>query len=219
MKKCISLALACLTIFSTGALASSPSLDNFTKVNIYNIGVYSDVEESMWYTPGMITSYEYGLLTGNENGEFELESNITVAETLAIASRLHSICSTGSENFVEGNIWYQVYVDYMVNNNLISSRQFSDYTEIVTRTEFVGILYYSLYYALGEDVFQNVNNITSIPDVKEGDYYYNAIYALYDAGVLIGNDELGTFAPTSNISRAEAATVVGRMIDESMRIK
>jgi len=35
---------------------------------------------------------------------------------------------------------------------------------------------------------------------------------LYEAGVLTGNDDAGTFIPNANINRAEAATIISRVI-------
>jgi len=35
---------------------------------------------------------------------------------------------------------------------------------------------------------------------------------LYKAGVLAGNDSIGTFNPGSNITRAEASAIVSRVI-------
>ncbi|MFI3228183.1 MAG: hypothetical protein R3Y09_12375, partial [Clostridia bacterium] len=62
MKKIIAIVLASLMIMNTTALAASASLDNFTKVNTYETGVYSDVLDDMWYTPGIQNAYEYGLI-------------------------------------------------------------------------------------------------------------------------------------------------------------
>ena len=47
--------------------------------------------------------------------------------------------------------------------------------------------------------------------------YAEAVYRLYDAGVLTGNDAYGTFTPFSYITRGAAAAIVGRMADASLR--
>lgn len=44
-----------------------------------------------------------------------------------------------------------------------------------------------------------------------------AVYAMYQAGILTGNDAYGTFTPYSTITRAEVAAVVSRMVDPSLR--
>ena len=49
------------------------------------------------------------------------------------------------------------------------------------------------------------------------DSYAANVYKLYRAGVLTGNDEKGTFAPLTSITRAEAAAIVSRMVDVNNR--
>lgn len=44
------------------------------------------------------------------------------------------------------------------------------------------------------------------------------IFALYEAGVLGGVDEFGTFGGHQDLTRAEAATMVARVLDESQRL-
>ena len=44
-----------------------------------------------------------------------------------------------------------------------------------------------------------------------------AVYRLYRAGILTGNDAYGTFAPYTNIQRSEVAAIISRVIDASQR--
>ena len=54
--------------------------------------------------------------------------------------------------------------------------------------------------------------------MKLSDSYGAAVYKLYQAGVLTGNDEAGTFAPMTNIKRSEVAAIVNRMMHAENRI-
>jgi len=54
--------------------------------------------------------------------------------------------------------------------------------------------------------------------VKMADSYGAAVYKLYNAGVLRGNDAIGTFAPMTNIKRSEVATIVNRMMNPEKRV-
>ena len=45
-----------------------------------------------------------------------------------------------------------------------------------------------------------------------------AIYKLYRAGILAGNDSAGTFLPNAPITRAEVATILVRMADPNARV-
>lgn len=44
------------------------------------------------------------------------------------------------------------------------------------------------------------------------------VYALYEAGILNGVDDAGNFAPTKTLTRAEAAAMVARVLDPSLRL-
>ena len=57
----------------------------------------------------------------------------------------------------------------------------------------------------------------AIPDVDANDVYAPAIYKLYRAGVLVGVDEQGAFAPAATIKRSEVAAIITRMVDEGLR--
>lgn len=46
---------------------------------------------------------------------------------------------------------------------------------------------------------------------------FQAIYRLYRAGILTGNDEYGTFAPDTYITRASVAAIVGRIVEPNQR--
>ena len=192
-----------------------PGLNNFTKQNTYTAGQFSDVPSSAWYAQNVITAYELGLVKGVSANTFGISGNITIAETIALASRIDSIFYTGTANFVQGDPWYQCYVDYSIAVKIIASSTYTNYNATATRAQFSEILANSLpSYAL-EDI--NWVDDNAIPDVKISDSYGAAVYMLYRAGILTGSDAEGTFNPQAPISRPEVAAIVTRMADESLR--
>lgn len=56
-----------------------------------------------------------------------------------------------------------------------------------------------------------------IPDVAANGLYKDEIYLLYNAGILTGSDNYGSFEPRKYILRSEVAAIVTRMADTSMR--
>lgn len=134
---------------------------------------------------------------------------------LAMACRLNSIFYTGSENFVQdGGLWYSVYLTYAANNG-ITSKTYNSYTRAITRAECAEIFVK----ALPAEAMAAINTVSdgAIPDVPASASYSQSVYLLYRAGIIVGSDAAGTFKPTSNISRAEAAAIVTRMADISLR--
>lgn len=60
-------------------------------------------------------------------------------------------------------------------------------------------------------------DVPSIPDVERGEYNAS-IYSLYEAGILNGQDSFGTFWGEKDLTRAEAAVMVLRVLDPSQRL-
>jgi hypothetical protein len=84
-----------------------------------------------------------------------------------------------------------------------------------TRAQFAAILAA----ALPSDALPAINHVEAgeIPDVVGTESYGAAVYLLYNAGILTGSDEYGTFNPNSNIMRSEVATIVTRMAKTDVR--
>lgn len=206
----------------TAIAAETSGMDNFKKVNTYSADLFSDVSDSDWFVDNVKTAYELGLMIG-QGKQFGVASDITIAETVTLAARLHSIYYGNSDSLVQESPWYrffksapwyQVYVDYVSSKNLVSLDGL-DMTAPATRAQFASILAASL----PAEALERINNVAdnAIPDVDIEDDCAEAVYALYRAGVLIGNNSEGKFAPESNIKRNEVAAVVTRMADASLR--
>lgn len=215
-KKVLSLILALAMVISLAPLtfaADAKGLENFKKVNTYESGKFSDISSGDWYYGNVVSAYETGLVKGSSENSFNPKGNITVAETIALASRLHNIYSGGKGEFTQGNPWYQVYVDYATENKILREK-YKDYNVKISRANFAFILVN----ALPSDAFDAINDVPdgTLPDVPDN-YKASAIYTLYRAGVLTGNDEFGTFKPDSTITRAEVAAIITRMADKSQR--
>ena len=103
MKKLLSAILAlCMALsLCTTALAAQNSMDNFTKVNTYS-GQFKDVSASHWAAPSVRACYEYNLMNGS-GGKFNLNGNLTVAEALVMADRIHQIYATGANTLKNGS--------------------------------------------------------------------------------------------------------------------
>ena len=216
-KRILSLALTLglvMTLCPT-ALAAGKGLSNFQKSAAYTAGTFTDVPASTWYTENVKTAYELGLMKGTSSVAFSPDGNITVGSAIALACRLHSIYETGGANFIQGNPWYQVYVDYAVKNGIITQGQYTNYDAAATRRQFAAILAK----ALPAQALEKKNTVEdgTIPDLDPGSANYDDIYLLYRAGVLTGSDSKGTFQPETTIGRSSVAAIVSRMALPTLR--
>lgn len=192
------------------------SLSNFARSKQYTEGRFTDVSAGVWYAESVKAAYELGLVNGNSETTFNPEGSITLAETITLAARLRATYETGKNEFAQtGDVWYQVYVDYALNKGIIYDGQFSDYTKAATRAEFAVIMKN----AVPRSALPAINNVEygQIPDVPIATSYSMSVYLLYNAGILTGNDELGTFAPDTTIARSAVAAIVTRIADASLR--
>jgi|GEM_PF-5179531 S-layer homology domain. len=190
---------------------------NFVKTKSYRRGQFDDVNETIWYGFDQLkviaNAYEYDLMKGKSDSIFDPDGNITVAEAITMAVRVHSIYTTGKATAPVTDPWYKGFVDYAVKNDIIPANAFDDYDRPATRAEMVFIFSRSL----PETEFVEQNTVNSLPDVNKNTPYSESIFNMYKAGVLLGNDAKGTFAPNNNITRAEAAAIITRVILPSTR--
>lgn len=197
---------------SQDSIGQNVGMDNFKSVNEYNLSVFPDVKENNWFFENVSFAYEKGLMYGKENG-FAPKDNLTVAQVITMAARLNSIYNTGEAEFVQGDVWYKVYVDYCISHGIIREGEYTDFNRNATRAEFVRILSASV----PESEFGEKNTVSSIPDVADSET--NApIYMFYRAGILAGSDEAHTFFPDSDITRAESAAILTRIIEKKLRL-
>lgn len=217
-KQFFSMLLALIMVFSlmTTAFASAAGLDNFQKTRSYAQGQFADVSAGSWYAANVAAVYELELLNGTSSTAFSPNGNVSLAEAITLVCRLHSIYYTGSLHILPGTPWYQPYVDYAIENGIIRDGMFSDYTAPARRSEFAMILAAALPAAALEKI--NSVNAGDILDVAAGTDWGDAVYRLYNAGILVGSDAYGTFYPDDNIKRSEMAAIATRMADPDLRI-
>lgn len=207
------LALTILCNVAPVAFAATAEMGNFKKVNTYTSGQFTDVKLSDWFSPSVQSAYEMGLVKGNSATTYNPTGDVTIAETLALASRIHNIYHGGNGQFLQETPWYQVYVDYATSMGIIKVAY--DYAAKATRAQFAEIIAASM----PEAALPSINSIgdDAIPDVKTTDAYGAAVYRLYRAGILTGSDAYGTFNPHSNIQRSEVAAILARMTSTAQR--
>ena len=206
----------CIGILPLQIIAANTygEVENFTKVNTFTDDVFTDVNESDWFYDNVRSVYEYNLMLGKGDHIFDPESGVTLAETITIAARLHAMYYIGADVFTASEPWYQTYVDYAASVGIIEDVS-DDLSVSAARGEFASILAN----AFPDSALPEINVVAynGIPDVSLADSYGRDVYKLYRAGIIIGNDEIGTFTPQSEIRRSEVAAIVTRMVDPALR--
>ena len=200
MKKLAAFVLSAALLLGSAA-AVSPE-EAFPDKNPYP--GYADVADTAWYADAARVCYEVGLMTGTDAG-FAPEQTLTVGEVAAIAARMNEAIT--GEAIPEGDAalpWYAPYVAYLEALGV----DVPDGARTATRQEFVTMLSA----VTPADMLSPINTITALPDTQDPD-----VLAFYNAGILTGVDDWGTFAPDRSLTRAETAAMVARIVRPELR--
>lgn len=186
-----------------------------------SVSPFTDVLPNSWFFNDVITATEKGLINGKTAATYEPRSSLTVAEAIKLAACLHQLHHDGAVTLKNSDTspWYQSYVDYAKKNSIIDGA-YANYTENITRSEFIHIFFH----ALPASEFAPINTIPdgAIPDVAPTDTYADEIYAFYRAGIVTGYTNTQgipehAFGADTTIARSEVAAVLTRMYDASAR--
>jgi hypothetical protein len=193
---------------------SKGSLDNFKRSRSYTEGLFRDVDPEGWYFENVVAAYEFALMEGMGDGTFGVGASLKLSEALALACRVHNIYYGGSGRFdqAKDENWYTVYEDYAAKYGIIQKGAY-DLTKDATRAQFAAILSA----ALPDAALKPINDVKEVPDMKADDPRLPAILRLYNAGILTGVDEKGSFRPDAFIPREQIAAMVTRVADPALR--
>lgn len=186
---------------------------------------FADVE-STWCESYVEIVYEAGLMEGKSAASFDINGNLTIAQITVITARLHSLLNGGDGKLptpAEGEAWYQPAIDYLkthvedangvgpiLGTRIVQMETAPVYAvQNAPRWDLVSFLTS----VLPEEALAPINNISSLPDSNDEDEL-----RFYNAGILNGSDEYGTFLGNKSLTRGQAAAMLARVIDPSLRL-
>ena len=204
---------------STYAKETNVISNHFTTVSEYKNNTFSDVALKDWFSSSVQSVYELGLMAGESEDKFNPNGSITIAQSIAIASRIHAIYHTGSQdvlNKYSGDKWYSGVEQYAIENGLIKQGDFT--SESMNRPATRAELIYILDGALPETMLEPINSVENIKDMNMSSKYSSEMYKMLNAGVISGYQD-NTIKPNNKITRAEVSAIVSRLIKPSERLK
>lgn len=177
---------------------------------------FADVPADAWYYDSANFCYEAGVFVGDQDGRFQPERVMTAQESYAILARLHQAHTGSAQSFraAPGEDWSEPYLRYCLEHQILSEAEAAASAPL-NRERFVQFL--SRIY--GGDDFQKINPVTSLPDYTISTDLGQFALTLYQAGILSGTDLYGRFSPLAELSRAECAAVITRLLDPETRSK
>ena len=182
---------------------------------------FVDVSPEAWYYNDVKTAVDSGLVNGKSATTYCPDDLLTYAEAVKLAACMYQKNETGTVSLVNGDPWYQSYVDYAKMKGIIAKDY--DWTAKATRAGYMAIFAH----ALPDASLAAKNEVPdgSIPDVPANYPEAPEIYKLYRAGILQGSDDTYNGAwtkhlckPADNIKRSEVAAILTRMMFVDKRI-
>ncbi len=181
-----------------------------------------------WYCTAVQTCCEAGLMEGKADGRFDPGGTLSYAEIVVIAARTHSLYHGGNGALPSpgaGQPWYQGAVEYL--HKELYDRDDLDYdeaylSEIAESLEYMGndpcsredfVIFLSA--AVPDSEWTPINQVECLPDVWIDEEF---VLPLYNAGILTGVDEYGTFSGDATLTRAETAVMLARVVDKDQRV-
>ena len=181
---------------------------------------FSDVTKKDWFYDSVYSVCKTGLMIGKSETVFAPYDEISVAECVTLLARMHAHVTNNTAILQAApatDPWYQTFINYCNAHDLLTADMQMLVDAFVTfpmsRAQVI-----ALFSTLPSSVWREINSVAAgaIPDVPVGASYEEQIYRAYRCGIVIGNEN-SYFSPDEPITRAEAAAIVMRIVDPTMR--
>lgn len=184
---------------------------------------YKDVPTTHWAYDAIMEMTSREMFSGtaapqNGIGVFSPDAPMTRAQFVAVLTRY--LFPDELSRMSEGKVWYSNNYSLALMHGLLTPEELDngDLEKNCSRQEMSMLLIRATYVANNEVATQ------LLPTAKIADYdtissqYQSYVLQAFSLGLLAGVDSKGTFNPNGILSRAQAATVIYRLIDPSTRV-
>lgn len=175
--------------------------------------MFADMDTDHWAYENVKKLKELGIVNGDENGNFNPSAIVTreqFLKMLVLATNVQLGSTQTKFDDVDENQWYAQYVSAGVDAGLING--------ITTDTFGVGaeIIRQDMALMIARIINNNNMPVTQTSelfddDAEVSDYAKDAVYKVRDAGIIEGYNNM--FSPKNSLTRAEAATVIVKLLD------
>lgn len=166
--------------------------------------------ENHWAKYEIVDFTNKGYLNGKPDGGFHPQDTITRAEFVKVINRMFGLTTTSGVTFtdVPSGYWAKDEIDIAVTNGVAQGDGAGNFEpeKPITRQEAAKMI--ANYLNISD---LDHDKISKFPDYSQISYWaINEFEAVVEKGYIKGND-LGMLSPKSNMSRAEAVVMLGRI--------
>lgn len=187
-----------------------------------NHNTFQDAQ-NIWCSDNIDICYQTGLMEGTSVNSFSPSTPLTYAQIAIISSRLQNILSGGTGTFhkaTQNEKWYTpAYQAFSVaakdaKKSLPEDLKYEmeqNPSAPCSRTVFVETLVSAL--DISGTVLPSINHVTTVPDAFDP-----IIMSFYNAGIVNGVDDYGSFNGNGTLNRGQAAAMLARIINPAQRL-
>ena len=181
--------------------------------NLAAQAAFSDVPSNAWYAQDVAAAEKYGILQGTGNGRFSPDGNLTLAQAITMAARTYAYERGETIPKTGGSTWYSDFLQYANDKGICAIGEFgAAYDNFCNRLTMAKLFAR----VVPESTATQRNDVTSLPDVQSASEN-QAVFTLYQLGILTGSDKYGTFHPYQYIKRSETAAILNRVLNPDTR--
>lgn len=192
--------------------------------NAQNDIKYSDVKDNHWAYNAIVEMSSRDIFKGTGvdsqgNARFSPEEVMTRAQFVTALTRYLYPHELDKLEQVPGTEWFRPNYVLACEKGLLLPSEFENgnLDKPCSREEMSMLLVRAAEKGMGETPYRLLP-ISSISDYDNiNQYYKDYVVKAYSMGLLAGVDTKGTFAPNDSLNRAQAATVMYRLIEPSSR--
>ena len=200
------------TFVIKGVVVAIPTLTgkNFEKI--------TDVHADDWFYEYVKKSYEDGLFTGTSDTTFEPNANLTRGMFITVLSRFDKADTSNYANIfydVKPGEWYQEAVNWGAANGIVNGVGENEFrpNDPITREQMAVMLCNYISYAY-PGLFNSMSSAPMFADYEQiSEWARVQVLLLQQIGIVQGRED-NKFEPQAYVTRAEAATMIERLVDK-----
>ena len=173
--------------------------------------LFRDVPEGHWAFDSVHYLYWQEIVSGDDNGFFEPDRQVTRAEMLKMLCNAFGLAEENRASFsdVPATAWYYGYAGAAAAAGLVNGYDGNLSPDAYLTREDMAVLVYRFAAYAGVELAAASPSFTDAAEIS--DYALDAVGALSGAGLISGMGD-GTFAPQAGSTRAQVAAILYRFI-------
>lgn len=178
---------------------------------------FSDIDKHPWAKESIMNLYNNGIINGKESDKYYPDDYVTRAEFIKMVTVGMDVYDDNIKNAfsdTEGH-WASKYIASAVKNgyiNGVSENEFAPNSNI-TRQDAVVILYRILVITFNAPKIDDLTNSVFADEELISDYARGGVIMMNAYGIINGYED-NTFKPKNNLTRAEAAVIINKFMNQ-----